>query len=140
MKRLSTIPRKVIKLTQPRQAVCIGCGESVKPGLIYTGSVIDGIGFNTVKHLELQSDASQVEVNRNVSYMRRRKGFLCDSCAADYRTVQYHGQSHPVVMVDARPGYINTLNIPATESWASKLSHMDPHEGTGKVIRRTSHG
>lgn len=119
-KRTSTIPMVKITAVTAKPAVdchCIKCGKTINPGMSYTGSVLTGLSFYT-RETPGVNYSSHVELGhtRNVAFFTRKKGPLCDSCASDYHTVvDFAGRKHPIVMTDARPGFIGLLSIPVIE-------------------------
>lgn len=126
-KRDSEIPtERVLSQEGPHtdaQAKCIACFCGVSPGFCHTGSVIDGIGHQTIngtetffltamiqdldQSREVVIKAEQMPWKKRVSFLKRKKGFLCDRCAANYHTItDYHGVKHEIVKTDPRPGTI----------------------------------
>lgn len=132
-KRTSTLPFKRINTVgcaeQNTHARCVGCSSPVRVGMCYTGSVIAGMGFHTVNTTERAPITAVIEtftehhsspadfpdnnyviggesldVSRKITYFKREKGYICDSCAANYHTVEdKSGRRHQIVMTDARP-------------------------------------
>lgn len=82
------------------------------------GTAIEGLRFLTVDGTETLEDGSLIETTKRVQYWKRKRGLLCKSCQADYRTVvrkRYIGDSDlfdeeviPFVKVDT-PGSTTTL-------------------------------
>lgn len=145
MKRKSLLPSKqVVTYSKPQLFQCVCCGAEVRPGFVYTGSVISGISFRTIKShsytdilgvIECPPDVDRpqfrtkviggdlIETTRNVSFFKREKGWLCDKCAGSNRYVKDRaGNLHPLVKVDPRPGFIDQTAIPKYEGpkdWSS---------------------
>jgi hypothetical protein len=105
--RTSTLPKRVFKIKTP-QLECISCGKELLSGFVYTGSVLDGIGYATKTSVEIIRKVPLLlaEVSKNCSFLRRKKGSLCTDCASDYTTYDWRGTLVPRVMTDPVPGFI----------------------------------
>lgn len=103
---------------------CIGCEKEVNPAFAYTGEMITGVRFHTVEgtqklpilgYLRCLNDVhilggQEVKVQRKVAALSRKKGCICTDCAANYHTVEdASGKWHPVIKLDARPGFLGEI-------------------------------
>lgn len=137
--------KRIIRTSGPSRevnVVCVGCGGPVKPGMCYTGSVVKGTAYRTMHGSEQLPILGTTEVRlghapndysisnviggeiiptqKRVGFLKREKGFLCDSCAANYHTVtDANGVKHPLVITDARPGFLG-------ETVAGERAHKAP--------------
>lgn len=117
--------KKVIKLPHVGDIVplCVGCATPVNPGFCYTGSVLAGIVFKTISSFErtpievvhnypdpflhVVGGGELIESIKRIGFYKRKKGFLCDSCASNYHTIEdKRGNKHELVKVDERPGFV----------------------------------
>ena len=108
LKRRSTLPYKQFKSLAVSS--CVGCRVEVSPTLSRRGSVAVGIAFATVTtgyELVRRHPAEYAEIRKNVAFVERKKGLLCDTCASNYHTfVDHKGISHPIVITDVVPSFI----------------------------------
>jgi len=117
------IPPRIIQGPKREvEATCCGCGRDVKPGSCYTGSVLGGINFTTriisertpvTCVVEMHGQPAHVvggdytETPQKTGFFTRRRGYICDTCAAEYRCYEDRaGRKHPLVLTDPRPGYL----------------------------------
>lgn len=128
--RQSLLRKMVVKVNGPNpQARCIGCQVPVTPGMCYTGSIIDGMGFmrkEVLEHSPIRvTEHSKTEftisggdhlVTKRIGFLKRKKGCLCDDCAANYSTLKLNdGTRVEIVKTDPRPGFIGSLAVPPVE-------------------------
>lgn len=107
-------------------AKCVGCGVSVTPGACRTGSILGGLQHFTLNgekvipiygEIECLGHVTQfvhrsesVITTKRVSFYKRLKGFLCEKCCANYKTVKDHnGSIHPIVKVDRNEAFLKPL-------------------------------
>lgn len=135
-KRVSLLSSMRMFSPAPKREVnsrCVGCQAPVTPGMCYTGSVIAGIAFSMVESTEttpitgvITCEAPPASIHmiggeeyttqKRVAFHKRNKGYLCDTCASNYHTIEdKHGVKHPIVTIDVRPGFIGSLAIPLVE-------------------------
>lgn len=125
------IDKRPVKLPS-NQTLCVGCKAPVTPGMCYTGSIIAGLmditrevtstspilGIIEIRHPQHTYiiGGDEVTSTQTIKVMKRNRGFICDVCAADYRTVDRvrrdgSVESHPVVKTDPLPGTIGTTAL-----------------------------
>ena len=122
--RTSLIPSKRINTVTVKPqvgSICVGCSSPVKPGFCYTGSVLSGMAFHTVNGTETTPvlgtmethersyvlGGETVRTSKAVGFFTRKKGFICDRCAGNYKTItDKHGVRHEIVKTDPRAGYL----------------------------------
>lgn len=135
-KHLSMIPARFHKTEGPQRQVdarCVGCGGPVNPAFCYSGSVLSDlihtalktssttpvlgvVEIETYQHATAKGDmplirtrvlgGHTVEGVRKIAFRKRTKGLICDSCAACTLTVDNNGEKVPLVMTDARGGFL----------------------------------
>ncbi len=99
---------------EPEQvSVCCGCGVPVNPGFCYYGKALESvIKLRLTKDGYGADDSAASVIMPPSSYVldgvpRYKHGFLCDTCGADYHTVDYRKMNGEVVwfpVVVIRPG------------------------------------
>jgi len=106
-------PRKVIQVSPGLKVnhglVCCCCSTEVNPGLCYRGKVIRG--FSDIKRQKVKTEHvtyQPVVTEFRIPTIDYVKGYLCDTCAADYSVVYRHNrdgsvESFPVVVTDPLP-------------------------------------
>lgn len=66
----------------------------------------------------LSSNSSVVQTSRKVGFLQVNRGYICSSCAADYRTVEFpkrSGKWVSVIQTDPVPGFVGVSKIPQIE-------------------------
>lgn len=103
---------------------CIGCGKEVSTSFHYTGKMITGLQFATIKGQHTSPiigvietyDRSYVlgghsiETEKRVAFYKRNHGPVCDECSAlCAKTItDKGGNKHQVLILDPRQGFIGT--------------------------------
>lgn len=131
-KHLSMIPARFHKVEGPQRQVdsrCVGCGGPVNPAFSYSGSVLSDLIHTAMKtssttpvvgtmqtygHATAKGDVvitrvlggHTVEGVRKIAFRKRTKGLICDSCAACTLTVDNNGEKVPLVITEARGGFL----------------------------------
>ena len=155
MRRESSIPPRVLpKMEGPvrtpgvQNNVCIGCGNTVNPGMCYTGTFIKGTHTREfTRHVDgaiLMSGVMEVindsiplivrepsyNQTNKVGFLRKEKGYICDRCASNYHTIEFNGQRVPIVQTDARPGFLGKLAIPEVERRMDELPNSSARKSS----------
>ena len=155
MKRQSLLPSiPTPKLYGPHrngEVKCVGCEKSLHPGLCYTGTVLDGTAHSTIRgkeNLPIMGvmvthertyilGGQQIDTSKKVSYFKRKRGYICDTCAANYHGVtDSNGTFHPTVKTDPRPGFIGEIKIPTVEIIESESAVRLPPLSSGNPAQR----
>jgi hypothetical protein len=121
-------------ILKPDECLCVGCFQKVTKASCYTGKVHLGTSFYQQEYQEIElvftdKGLSEEVVNktRNIPIPTVRRGFICTSCAANYKTreVKHRDGSvswEPVVQIDRSPTEHTTLN----PGWSREDQMGDP--------------
>lgn len=109
---------------------CVGCGVEVTPGTCRTGSVIGNLQHFSIQGTDVAPIYGEIEclgnvvrfvhrldeilTTRRVAFHKRHKGYLCDRCCANYKTLKQVNKSgetvyHPIVKVDRNESFLKPL-------------------------------
>lgn len=102
-----------VKLT-PNQTLCVGCFQVIEKAFSVTGSIYKGVGFREEEYAEtemIMTSEGLIEAEiiktRKIPIPNKIKGFICSSCASDYRTREVRKRNgevtyEPLVQLDTQ--------------------------------------
>lgn len=109
------LSRRISKSPVSSSPHCVGCYAPVIPGFCYAGSVIAGVitieretttpVVGVMRVLEETILLGGELTTKRIQVMKRNKGYLCDTCASNYSTIERVKRDgsieiHPVVKTD----------------------------------------
>lgn len=116
MKSLPTIKRQI----DPNRSFCVSCNRETPKAFTRTGKIYVRSVSIVKTDVELIYNPVTQQVTESITEKRIpinewREGFICDTCASDYSTVEHTRKDgstwyEPVVKLDPSPTQHTTLN------------------------------